>query len=409
MIEIGLYAVALLLLTAASAFCSSSEAAYFSLPTSRVNIWRRSPNKNERLTASLLSSSRQLLVLIFFLNTVVNILLQNTASNICEGTGPSQLLKVGLPLVLILVFGEFLPKYLGMIRSEPLAIAAAPFFETIGKLAAPILQAITTSAELLARFFFFFLRPAPHLSRGEIVKLIDTGAAKKILSQEEAALVHKALELEWTQVREIMQPRSSLPFIRNSQLSQESVVEKMAAVRHTLLLVEADDNYPIGAINGSEIILLKRGDVSKAVFMARQQLFFAPESMSSRRLLQEFIARHASLACVVDEHGTVSGYVTWEDLVQRILVPHKEQPSEELSAAVVAGSTTIQEINKLFHTSLKARYQSATLGGWLTEMLDGIPAAGTTYVTDDLVFRIVTSDEKSVQQVFVQRQQRSGG
>ena len=109
-----LLSIALIVLTFLSAFCSSSETAFFSLPTGRVRGWRESPVPQQRMVSNLLSQSRHLLVLIFMLNTIVNILLQNVSSSLSESPSGGWLLKLGVPLVLILVFGEFFPKYLGM-------------------------------------------------------------------------------------------------------------------------------------------------------------------------------------------------------------------------------------------------------------------------------------------------------
>jgi CBS domain containing-hemolysin-like protein len=400
----------LLLLTAASAFCSSSETAYFSLPMSRVQQWRHSPVRQQRFVSQLLGSSRQLLVLIFLLNTIVNIVLQNVASNLFDDDSSFWFLKVGIPLALILIFGEFLPKYFGMLHNETLALTSAPFFLAAEKIFSPLQRVITSIAEAFTRLFFFFLRPAHPLSQDEIETLIDTGTSQKLLSQEEASLLRGALDLEWKPVRELMSPKHLLPTIQKSHLSDIARVTKVASRHHTLLIIEADINYPIGALDGYGVLLVQKGAIVKALHHARQKLFFAPETMSSRKLLQEFTIRNASLACIVDEHGTLSGYLTWEDLVRVFLKAYKNAentPSIETVAAMTfEGSTPISTINKIFNTSLKSTYQSTTIGGWLTEMLDGIPPPGTTYVTDNLVFRVIASHDRAVQQVFIQPHRR---
>jgi CBS domain containing-hemolysin-like protein len=70
---------------------------------------------------------------------------------------------------------------------------------------------------------------------------------------------------------------------------------------------------------------------------------------------------------------------------------------------IVPGTTPLETINVLFQTSLLSDYHSATIGGWLMEMLDGIPPIGTTHSTQDLVFRVLSADDKMVKQLFIQK------
>ena len=103
----------LALLTFASGYFSASETALFSLSSAKIKAFRAEEDPRKRLIASLLQHPRDLLVTVFMVNTLVNILLQNVASHMF-GTYASWLLKVGFPLILTLVFGEIIPKYLGM-------------------------------------------------------------------------------------------------------------------------------------------------------------------------------------------------------------------------------------------------------------------------------------------------------
>jgi CBS domain containing-hemolysin-like protein len=415
MMALWMFIVLLSVLTAFSAFCASSETAFFSLPSSKIHIWRNSSDPRQRLVSRLLAHSRHLIVLIFILNNTTNILIQNVASDLAESLGSSWVLKLGLPLILILVFGEFFPKYIGMQFSELLTVRAAPIFAFLSRVIGPVQRMITAVAETLSRIIFFFLKPETPLSQKELDQVIETCEEKGVLSAEEASLIQHALDFERKQVREIMTPRSSMPAIKRSQFKLKSLLELMRATsKKTIILIDEHMDRLIGAISTHEAMLLHQGDIEAALARASRQLFFVPEAMSARRVFQEFTERQKTVACVVDEHGTVSGFVEWDDLVKRLLGFQQKRvgvnPSTSkppLKSITVAGSTPLEVVNSSFQVSLESEYHSTTIGGWLVEMLDRIPTVGTSFLTDELIFRVLSSDDKVVKQVFIQRREKT--
>jgi len=389
--------------TLISGFYASSETAYFSVPTARIQFWRKSSDRRKRMAATLLSHSRQLLVLIFILHTIINVLIQNTASDLSDTFGQGWILKVAIPFGLILIFGEFLPKYLGRINSERIALFAAPFYTRVEKFTAPIQRAITHLAEVLARLFFFFLKPEPPLTPKEVEGVIMTCETHNILSPEEGSLLRQSLEFERKSARDVMTPRFEMRAIKRSQLSQ------LNKIQTGTLIIDEEIDRPIGALSSKEVLLFQANRTDDALSSASRELFFVPEVMSARRLLQEFSERGASMACVIDEHGTVSGFVEKQKLAQKLLqfqpLKEKEIAWQQQSIAV-SGTTPLETINSLFGTSITSPYHTATIGGWLSEVLDDVPSPGASYITDNFIFRVLSADEKQVKQVFIQKRQK---
>lgn len=402
---------ALAILTLFSAFCSSSETAFFSLPIGRVRLWRDSADPRRKLVSVLLAQSRYLLVLIFMLNTALNVLLQNVASDMFDGSGEGWMLKVAVPLILILVFGEFLPKYLGMMSSEPMALRAAPFFFHMERLIAPFQRVVTSSAETLSRLIFFFLKPEPPPTPKELEGIIEACMTKGVLSPEEASLIRYSLEFEDKEARELMIPRSEMASMKLALLTKDAIVAEVRdSSKTTILLIDETMDRPLGVITGHEALLLQTGDLVGTLASAAKRLFFVPEAMSARRLLQEFSERRAAIACVMDEHGTISGFIEADTLAKTLLgFTHKKSgllsttAQMQQKSIIVPGTTPVATINALFQTTLTSEHHSATIGGWLVEMFDGIPPTGTSYVTDLFIFRVLIADDKQIKQLFIQK------
>jgi CBS domain containing-hemolysin-like protein len=348
------------------------------------------------------------------LNTIVNILLQNVSSNLSEASVEGWVMKLGVPLVLILVLGEFLPKYLGLIYSERLAIRVAPTISFLFRLFAPLLRLTTSFAETMSRVIFFFLKPEPPLSASELTGVINACETKGVLSHDEASLIRHSLEFDAKEARELMTPRSAMPALKLSQLTKKNFITMIRDLsKHAILIIEETPDRPVGAVSNKEALLFETEGREAGLASAARQIFFVPEAMPARKLLQEFSERRAAIACVTDEHGSISGYIEAEDLGKTLLgYPQKRSTSllgrlMEVGKAkgqsiIVPGTTPLTLINEHFKTNLTSEYHSATIGGWLEEMLDGIPQEGSSYVTKDLAFRVLSADEKMVKQLFIE-------
>jgi putative hemolysin len=403
-----LYLALLVLLTFLSATFSSSETAFFSQPQSRINLWKNSTDERKQAVARLLSHSRHLLVLIFILNIVTNVLLQNTASALSELIHGGLLFTIAVPLLLILICGEFFPKYLGLVFNESFAMRAAPLFLFLEKLLLPLQKIITTLAEGLSRILFFFLKPEPALSKKDLETILTNCEEKQVLTEDEGAFIRFLVDFDSKLARQIMTPRSSVNYLQLSDFSLEKAKELFQTThKGALLIVNETPDKPVGAITGLVALdLAEHGTLDHI----KNQIFYLPETTSSHRLLQEFSVKQALIACIIDEHGTVSGYVYRDDISKYLLGLHSKQTflargSDTFTEKthVFPGTTQLSTINERYDKQLLSEHHSGTLSGWLCEHLDTIPQAGTCFEYDGLEFRIILADPKTVQQVFIQK------
>ena len=404
------YVFLTLILTAISAWFAASETAFFSLPASKVKFWKLSTEEEKQHVAYLLSYSKRLLVLIFMLNTVVNILLQNTVSETFDLLHGSPILKIVTPVIIILMFGEFFPKYLGLLYGESLALKAASSFIFLERLFLPIQKVITAIAETLSKTLFFFLKKEPPLVKNELESILKHCEKLGVLSPQEAIFVHATVDFDRKEARDIMTPRSALSYLTLSNLRIGNIQEYREKTEKTsILLVEETIDNPIGAILGVQALFLASNRKEEALSTAKKQIFFAPETMPTHKLVDEFARKGAHIACIVDEHGTLSGCVFREDIRESLLGFHTKKGfihkvSEQIQdkSMVLPGSTPLSTVNELLHLSLESKYHTATLSGFLVEKLDMIPPSGTCYATQNVEFRVISSSEKTINFVFVQ-------
>ena len=247
----------ILLFLLASAFCSLSEVAFFSLPASRIRAYRHSQLPRKRQIARLLAQSRELLVTIFLLNTIVNIFVQNISSDLFDRLGESWLFKVGVPLVLVLIFGELLPKYMGLVYNEQVATFSAPFYEWFQRVTAHIRHYIVHIANFFSRLFFFGMKVEKPLSQAELEHLFETSEDLGIIHKEEVHLLEEVLSLDSRFAKDLMIPRNIMTsYDIEEPLSKLLFYFKEQNLTEVALCRESLDNF-IGMVRAIDVLLME--------------------------------------------------------------------------------------------------------------------------------------------------------
>lgn len=406
----------ILLLTMASAFCSLSEIAFFSLPPSKMKAFRTHNDPQKRACASLLAESRSLLVTIFLLNTIVNILVQNCASDLFAPISQSFWLTVFVPLGLVLIFGELLPKYLGLLHNEKIALACAPFYVWFQSHTTFIRTLITHIANFFSRILFFYLKVEKPISEEELEHILSTSEGRGIVQKEEAKLVQGYLSMEGKYAKDLMIPASRIPFYDiDLPLSKlffyftekrfESVVVCKGSLDHFLGMVRASDFF----FKKNEI--QNREDMKKILYRP----FFVPETTSLKLLLEQFGAKRSKLALVVDEYGAITGMISSYDLMKEIsktLLPPQEKTGQysrvSKEAIIATGTMPLDDLQELFGQEFETAYHPVTIAGYLIEMMGHIPQSGESFETGRIFFRILASDQRRIQKIYIQKKDHEG-
>jgi putative hemolysin len=394
-------------LTFCSAFFSLSEIAFFSLPSSRLKSFRHNLDPQKRKVAKILFHSQSLLVSIFLLNTVANILIQNLSSDLVDSFGKvSFTLKVGIPLILILVCGEFIPKYLGLLHNETIALKAAPFYDYFQKISKPLREVIFHVAYFFSRIFFFYMKAEKPLSEAELEHIVESSEDRGILAEDETTLLKSFLSLEKKQVIDVMQPRGEIEYYDVTaplaslralflKKNQEGVLVAREGLDHLLGIIEAKE------------FLIHRDDIKTPEDVTKylSSCYFVPETTSIKFLLLQLQARSEDIAIIIDEYGTLSGLIRKRELISLLCQSRKEEQKDYTKvgkgAIVAEAKMPLEAISSLMGYTLSSSYHQVTVGGFLLEKLSGIPKIGTIYEEGPLVFKILEASEKHIEKVYI--------
>lgn len=407
--EASFFIIAMVLLLFCSGFFSGSEAALFSLSSTRIKSYQSDADPRKRLIASLLLRPRDLLVTIFILNTLVNILLQNVSANIF-GDMASWVWTVGFPLVLTLIFGEILPKYIGLQNNELFSYYMVPVINFFKKLLKPISQATIAVTAPISRLLFFYLRKEPEISKDELQHILKTSEAHGVFNADEGELVSGYLQLQDSQVWDLMRPREDILYYDIHDPLTKLIYLFVDQECSRIPVCDTNLDNVLGIITAKEYFLHRESLTSpQNLIPILAKPFYVPESTSARLLLRRFNEKHEELALVVDEYGSISGLITWEDLIEVVIGEIADLRDQDQlynhagkNEIIASGKLELDQFNEIFDANLTSE-NMVTLGGWLMEKLEEIPKSGSKFELEGYFFQVLSATPNRIRRLYVRK------
>ena len=400
-------------LVVCSALLTGAEAAYFSLGRNRLKrLASHAPE--DAPTTPLIERPHELLVTLLVGITLVNIGAAAIAATIAvELFGERFGIAVEMiAMILILTtFGEVLPMTIAVKRPEAfLAVVRRPV-AWLSVLLTPVRVALGALTSLTLRLVGGAEQTRqPELTEEELRTLVDVGASEGVVEREEREMIHKVFQLEDTQVRSVMIPRTDM-FCLDVNTPREEILPALREHLHSRVPVyEGSIDVIVGVLYTKDLLPFVREGLARD-FDLRAHLhppYFVPESKRADHLLQEFQAKRLHLAIVVDEFGGTAGLVALEDLLEELvgeIADEYDEPErlvQRLDAKTyrVAGKLPIDELRAL--TGLKIRDEDYdTVGGWVLDLFGRVPRKGEQMETPDFVVTVERVERTRVVEVLV--------
>lgn len=393
-----------------SAYFSSAETALFSLPLSKIKAYQTSTSATHRLIAKLVLEPRNLLVTVFMLNTLVNILIQNTMSHMF-GEEANWFLKVGAPFFLMLILGEIIPKNIGLQSNVKIANLVAPSINFMQNFLSPVRKLIVNITAPISRFLFFFLRNDESISKEEMKHVLKTSEEHGVLQSDEAELVWGYLTFQDATVKSLMRPRQDILFYDIQEPLSKLVYLFVEQECSRLPVCDKTLDNVLGIITARQFFL-HRNQIKTSQDLNKYLLhpIYVPENTPARSLVRRFDEHNQVLALVVEEYGSISGLITKEDIVEQVVGDITDLRDAQslytkagIDEIIASGQMELSEFNEYFNTDLDSKNNMLTIGGWLTEQLGEIPQNGVKTELHGFLFQVLASDPNKIRRLFIRK------
>jgi magnesium and cobalt exporter, CNNM family len=314
-------------------------------------------------------------------------------------------------IVILTTFGEVLPMTIAVKRPEAfLAVARWPV-AWLGVLLAPVRIGLGGLTALTLRLVSGPERPRqPELTEEELRTLVDVGASEGIVEGAEREMIHKVFQLEDTQVRAVMIPRTDM-FCLDVSTARDQILPALREQLHSRVPVyESSIDVIVGVLYTKDLLpyVLTGLPTDFDLPAHLHPPYFVPESKRADQLLQEFQAKRLHLAIVVDEFGGTAGLVALEDLLEELVgeIADEYDEPERLVQRVddktyrVAGKLPIDELRAL--TGLAVSDESYdTVGGWVLDLFGRVPRKAERLETAEFVVTVEKVERTRVVEVLV--------
>ena len=397
-----------------SAFFSGSETSLTSASKPRMHNLARTGKKNAKIFEELFKNKEMLICTILFANNLVNILASAIATKILiELTNNEGILYATIIMTLmILIFGELIPKTLALSKADQFALKIAPFMRILVYILYPLTVTLNFIATTLLKIFGvnylnFKKEEVSEKREEELRGAIDLHGEDS--SKDEKNMLKSILDLDDITVGSIMVPRKDI-FSLPSNIQYNELITKLNNSPHSRIPIwEKNPENIIGIFHIRKLIEIKADELKTFnITSLCQKPWFIPESTRLDNQLLEFKRRKEHFSIVVDEYGEFLGIVTLEDIIEEIVgeiddehdVLKISKAAEDIKSIsgrsyLVKGNVTIRELNKELNINIPVSNASTVAGLVLYESRT-IPKKGQVFSFFDLKFEILSKKNNQI-------------
>jgi len=305
------------------------------------------------------------------------------------------------------VIGEVVPKNIAIETADRFAVLVAPILVVFGRIAGPLVSIIERSSKRIS--LQLGLKGEGEGSGGhsveEIKFIVSLSESEGKLQKFQQLAIHRLLELEEYAAREIMVPRSNMVAVpvdtsNEHQFSRLPVFEK--STDQVIGIVHLKDLI--------QVLMLRNGPAQFNLRNVMRVPIFVPETRSLSDLIDVFRAHTTHMAVVVDEHGSTTGVVTLEDVLEQVFGEIEDEhdisrPKQDRNSAALEleGTINIPDLANEFGVELPADGGFETLAGYILSKVGDLPQPGAVIEDDGHRFTILEMERNRIARVRVER------
>jgi putative hemolysin len=420
----------ILVLTVLEGFFVSAEISIISIRRSRLDQLSEDGNRRARRVRRLKDDPGRFLAVVqlgltvlgFFASAYAAVNLSGELANSMRpvlhdsADGIALLIVTVLLALFTIVFGELVPKSIGLAYAERLSMLVAGPVEWIARLLGPLVWFLTRVTSGITRILGVSMSSDAQMTAEELKLIVERGGEQGILEAEEEQMINAVIELGDRRLHEVMVPRIAIVALPVSATLDEAIDLIVEEGHSRVPVYEESIDGVIGIVYAKDLlpVLKVEADARPTVRSLLRTPLFVPESMSIDDLLHEFQRRKVHIAIVLDEYGGTAGLLTIEDLLEEIVGEIQDEYDVEEPMIVrlspdearIDGRVDVDELGETFDITIPLEDEDEydTVGGLIFHRLGHVPRPGDEVRLDGLKLTVETTDGRRVGKVLAVRQ-----
>jgi CBS domain containing-hemolysin-like protein len=409
-----------------SALFSGAETAITGLGSLKAkHILDTRGDKAKELNLWLHHPSRVLSTILLF-NTAVNILASAIATEYANKYFENKALAIatGFTTLVILILCEIMPKTIGKIYTETLAIPAMKFVYFCYRLTMPIVIGLSYLASTLIEMFGGGKhQPGPQITEEELEFLVNVGEKAGVFEETKQDMISGVFEFDEIKVREIMTPRTDMTAIELKTPLREAVKLAYESGHARIPVYDERIDNVVGILLAKDLLQFA-ANPEKMQSTKIQHLMRKPRQVPESKLImdvfKELKRTKTHMAIVIDEYGGTAGLITLEDMLEEIVGEIQDEHDEEQAKIIeispgiydVMGQMNLDEFLDFFEITpvqihAEGLQEAETVAGYMIQVTGDLPKVGQSTKIGPLVCEVSQVVRHRIERVRVRKNQEN--
>ncbi len=369
-----------------------------------------------------LNEPGRVITTILFFNTAVNIIASAIATEYTNRHFNDQAMAIaaGFTTFVMLIFSEIIPKTLGKIYSDGLAVPSMKFIYVVYLITYPIIWLLSLIANTTIQVFGGGKQmDTPPITEEELEFLVNVGEKAGVFEETKQDMISGVFEFDEIKVREIMTPRTDMIAIEAKSALREAIKLAYESGHARIPVYDERIDNVVGILLAKDLLQFAinpdRQAHTKILSLIRKP-YQVPESKLIMDVFKELKRTKSHMAIVIDEYGGTAGLITLEDMLEEIVGEIQDEHDEEeakvteVSSGIfdVAGLMNFDEFIDYFDLSAeqvknKDDQDVETVAGYMIQQIGDLPRVGQKIRIADLVCEVSQVSRHRIERVRVLR------
>jgi putative hemolysin len=310
--------------------------------------------------------------------------------------------------LLSIIFGELIPKRIGLLRAEQIARLVARPVRTLSLITHPIVWLLNGTSNLFFKFFQINPSEDSNVTEDEIKAIINEGTEQGTIEEAEQEIIERVFHLGDRNITSLMTHRSDIIWFDLHE-NEETIKEKIIREPHSVYpICDSEIDNIKGVVSIKDLYVTEDNVLFKDIMTTA---LFVPENNSAYMVLEKFKQSKIHCCFIVDEYGSLLGLITLNDILEAIIgdiaqpnIPDYEIKEREDGTFLVDAQIPFYDFLARFHKGdwlTDSDNDFDTLAGFILSELEHIPNSGEKLEWRGFTFEIVDMDAQRIDKVLV--------
>ncbi|MEG0900012.1 MAG: hemolysin family protein [Oscillospiraceae bacterium] len=407
--------IVLIVLLMMSAFFSASETAFSTVNKIRLKNYAENGSQKAKVALDVAENFDKTLSAILIGNNVVNIAASAIATMLATAVLGTKgvLLSTVVMTILVLIFGEILPKSVAKENSEKLSLKMAGIMKMLTVLLSPLIFLFIKLKQIVVKFSDNDEKN-PSVTEQELMYILETIEEEGVLNEQESELVQSALQFDDIMVKEIITHRVDIAAIDINDSPDDTLNTIISEGFSRMPVYEKNIDNIIGILHTRDYLEAKLKGEPLNIRKMMSEPYYVHKTQKIGELLNEFRKNKLHIAIVTDDYGGTMGIATMEDMLEELVgeiwdedeIEETEITQTGINSYEVNGDTSISDLfEELEMDDKELDTDYSSVSGWALEVLGHVPSENESFEYEDIIVTVTKMDDNRVIKLKVVRKE----